>query len=363
MVELESRNATMAAPPADTTRGLGAYREIIGREPAAFLAGTRDDLRPRVIVFVGDSQGIVVKDTTGLAYPKLVARALAEGPARASVVSLHLGGANVCEQGTLLLALLEAGVEPDAVFWACSIYGLRKNEVRPQLVPIYRSLPASRTAGAKVVLLGSAPEPDPSTLPLERRTMRAATGAADRALSSAAAVRFSRRELWEKVRLLWESPLARLVPARYRPRSAGQSDPTPAIIEASASFAGRVTAALRARGTRVVCFLSPLDLEATPRPVTPRAEAIAYPVLEREIVANGGEYVSWLRLLPRGAFGRYVDGSEDAFHIKAVGHDTLAARMLARLASPAARPDGAAPAPPAPPPVALTRPRAPAPPR
>jgi hypothetical protein len=329
MTRLELHNAALNAPPAAEPAELADFHQVSSaRDPIAFLAGLRDQLEPATIVFVGDSQGMGVKDTTGLPYPKLVARALARRPGGGSVISLHLGGATTFEQGSLLLGLLRAGVVPDVVFWAHSIFSLRKNEIRAELVPLFESLPPEETGRPAVILIGGAPEPPAARLPLSQRVLGALTQRVDDALSASTALRFSRRELWQKVTILWDSPLARLVPARLRPKSASHPDPSAANLEASARFAGRVTGVLRRRGVRVVAFLSPIDLAATPRPFSPRAEADAYPKLERAIRDQGGEFVSWLELLPPAQYGRYDDGSPDAFHIRAAGHDTLASRLL-----------------------------------
>ena len=333
MTRLEGLNATLNVRPVAQPAGLADFHQMDGaRDPVAFLAGVRDQLKPTTIVFVGDSQGMVVKDTTGLVYPKLVAQALARRPGGASVVGLHLGGATTFEQGALLLGLLRAGVVPDVVFWAHSIFSLRKNEIRAELVPLYRSLPPGETGGPAVILLGGAPGPDAGRLPLPQRVLGVVTRRVDDVLSASAAMRFSRRELWQKSGILWDSPLARLVPARLRPKSADHPDPTAANLEASARFAGQVTGVLRRRGVRVVAFLSPIDLTATPRPFSRRAETNAYPALERAIRDHGGEFISWIDLLPPAEYGLYVDGSDDAFHIKAAGHDTLARRLVEILA-------------------------------
>ena len=334
MTRLENQNAALNAHPAAQPAGLADFHQVDGaRDPAAFLAGVRDQLKPTTVVFVGDSQGMVVKDATGLVYPKLVARALALRPGGASVVSLHVGGATTFEQGTLLLGLLRAGVVPDVVFWAHSIFSLRKNEVRAELVPLYRSLPPGETGRPAVILVGDAGGPAAARPPLPQRLLAALTRRVDDAMSVSAAVRFSRRELWQKTLILWDSPLARLVPARLRPKSAEHPDPSTANLQASARFAGQVTGVLRGRGVRVVEFLSPIDLTATPRPFSRHAEASAYPELERAIRDHGGEFVSWIGLLPHAEYGLYVDGSADAFHVKAAGHDTLAARILQALAA------------------------------
>jgi hypothetical protein len=332
MAPLEAQNAALNAPPEAPSAGLAGFHPLGARDPAAFFAGLRDQLKPPTIVFIGDSQGMVVKDGAGLPYPQLVARALARQAGGASVVSLHLGGANTLEQGALLLGMLGAGVVPRAVFWSHSVFSLRKNEIRAELVPLYKSLPDEDTGRPAVILIGGAPEAAAARLPLSQRILQAATRRLDDGLSASAAVRFSRRELWEKSTILWASPLGRLVPAALRRSTGAQLDPSASILEGSARFAGRVTGVLRGRGVRVVHFLAPIDRTAKPRPLSARAESVAYPALERAVRERGGEFVPWIDLLPGSCFGKFEDGSKDAFHIKAAGQETLACHIVETLA-------------------------------
>jgi lysophospholipase L1-like esterase len=83
---------------------------------------------------------------------------------------------------------------------------------------------------------------------------------------------------------------------------------------------------------RVVHFLTPIDRAANPRPLSARAETVAYPALERAVRASGGEFVPWIDLLPGTCFGKFEDGSDDAFHVKAAGHEILARRIVETLA-------------------------------
>ena len=307
---------------------MAGFDQIGSRDPAAFFSGVRDQLKPLTIVLIGDSQGMVVKGGAGLPYPQLVARALAKQAGGTSVVSLHLGGANTFEQGTLLLGMLEAGVVPRAVFWSHSVFSLRKNEIRAELVPLYKSLPDEDTGRPAVILIGGASEPAGAAGPLSQRILQAASQRLDEWLSVSATMRFSRRELWEKSTILWASPLGRLVPAALRPRTGEQRDPSASILESSARFAGQVTGVLHGRGVRVIHFLAPIGRAANPRPFSARAEATAYPALERAVEARGGEFVSWIDLLPGTCYGKYEDGSDDALHIKTAGQERLARRIV-----------------------------------
>lgn len=334
LAPLEARNAAMNAAPAEASADPAGFHPLGVRDPVAFFAGLRNERKPVTIVFIGDSQGMVVKNSPGLPYPQLVARLLARPADRASVVSLHLGGANTFEQGTLLLGLLEAGVVPSAVFWSHSVFSLRKNEIRAELVPLYRSLPDALTGRPAVILSGGASEPADEALPASQRILRAATQRLDDWYSASAAVRFSRRELWEKATILWASPLRRLAPAAMRPRAGAQRDPSTSVLEGSARFAGQVTGVLRGRRVRVIDFLAPIDRTANPRPFGARSEAAAYPALKRAVEGRGGEFASWIDLLPGTCFGKYEDGSEDAFHLKAAGHEVLARRIVETLAEP-----------------------------
>jgi len=332
MAPLAARNAALNAPPAAPSAGLAGFHPLGARDPAVFFAEVRDQLKSVTIVFIGDSQGMVVKDGIGLPYPQLVARALAKPAGGASVVSLHLGGANTFEQGALLLGMLEAGVVPRAVFWCHSVYGLGANEIRAELVPLYKSLRDEDTGRPAVILIGGAPEAAGATLPLSQRLLQAVSQRLDDWLAVSATVRFSRRKLGEKTAILWASPLKYLVPASRRPRRALHLDPSSSVLDGSACFAGQVTGVLRGRGVRVVHFLAPIDRTANPQPFSARAETLAYPALERAVRDHGGEFASWIDLLPGSCFGKFADGSDDAVHIKAAGHEILTRRIVETLA-------------------------------
>jgi hypothetical protein len=223
-------------------------------------------------------------------------------------------------------------VVPRAVFWSHSVFSLRKNEIRAELVPLYSSLSDEDTGRPAVILIGGAAEPAGAMLPPSQRLLQTASQRLDEWFALSATIRFSRRELWEKTTILWASPLGRLVPAALRPRTGEQRDPSPSILGSSARFAGQVTGVLRGRGVRVVHFLAPIDRTAKPRPFSARAETAAYPALERAVEERGGEFAPWIDLLPGSCFGRYEDGSDDAFHLKAAGQDLLARRIVELLA-------------------------------
>lgn len=337
MAPLAAQNAALNAPAVAPSAELADFHSIGARDPVAFFAEVRDQLKTVTIVFVGDSQGMVVKDGIGLPYPQLVARSMAKETGGASVVSLHLGGANTFEQGALLLGMLEAGVVPRTVFWSHSVFSLRKNEIRAELVPLYKTLRDEDTGRPAVILIGGASELVDAKLPRTQRVLQTATRRLDDWFSASAAVRFSRREMWEKSTILWASPLGRLVPGALRPRTGAQRDPSASILEGSARFAGQVTGVLRGRGVRVVHFLAPIDRAANPRPFSARAEAAAYPALERAVLERGGEFAPWIDLLPGSCFGKYADGSDDAFHVKAAGQELLARRIVETLAEAPAR--------------------------
>ena len=332
---LEALNAALNAPPPRVEAGLADFHAIGARDPLVFFAGVRVQLRPKVIVFVGDSQGLVVKDSRGLPYPQLAAQALSREPGGASVIALQLGGANAFEQGALLLGMLRAGIAPRAVFWFHSIFSLRKNEIRSELVPLYLSLPESDVGHPDVILVGGAPPPASAAVPPAQRLLRRLGSWLDRRLSASATLRFARLSLADKSEILRSSSFARLLlPSALRPRTAQTSDPPGSILEDDAAFVGRVTTALERRGVRVVNVLAPIRRDITPRPVSVRSESIAYPALERAVREAGGSFESWLDLLPDSCYGRFEDGSDDAFHVSGTGHRLIARRLLA---SPAAR--------------------------
>jgi hypothetical protein len=332
LAPLEAQNAALNAAPAASPAEQSGFAEIGGRDPAAFFAWVRDHLQPPIIVFIGDSQGMVVKDGTGLPYPQLVARALARQPGGARVMSLHLGGANTFEQGILLLGMLRAGIVPRTVVWSHTVFSMRKNEIRSELVALYQSLPGEITGGPTVILIGGSRGSAGGPAPPGRRELQAAEQRLDAWLSASATMRFFRRPMADKAQILWACPVARLVPAAWRPRTAEQRDPPASILESSARFAGRVSGVLREHGVRVIDFLGPIDQAAHPQPFTARAEAVAYPALERAVRSQGGDFEPWFDALPAACFGKFADGSDDAFHIEEAGHEALAQRLLATLA-------------------------------
>ena len=88
---------------------------------------------------------------------------------------------------------------------------------------------------------------------------------------------------------------------------------------------------LTRHGVRVISFLGPIRQSADPRPFSVRSEAIAYPALERAVRSGGGEFVSWIDLLPDSSYGTYEDGSQDPFHVREAGHEVIARRCLGLL--------------------------------
>jgi hypothetical protein len=332
LAPLEAQTAALLASPRASSAGLAGFHPLGSSPPGAFFAGMRDQLGPSAVVFVGDSQGMVVKGGSGLPYPQWVARSLANRAGGASVVSLHLGGANTFEQGALLLGMLEAGVLPGTVFWSHSVFSLRKNEIRAELVPLYQSLRDADTGRPAVILIGGAAEPAGAPLPRSQRVLQAVSRRLDEWLAASATVRFSRRESWEKMALLSASPLGRLLPEPLRHRTGERLDPSSSVLESSARFAGQVTGVLRRRGVRVVHILAPINRAAHPWLISARAEAVAYPALERAVRDHGGEFARWIDLLPGSCFGRFNDGSVDAFHINSAGQEILARRIVETLA-------------------------------
>lgn len=332
MARLAAQNRELGRPPAAPSAELADFHQVRSGDPTVFFARLRGLLKPVVVVFVGDSQGMVTQDRQGPPYPRLVARELATRTPGTSVLGLHLGGANTSEQGTLLLGMLRAGIVPRVVVWSHTLFSLRKNDIRADLVPLYRSLPPEYTDGANVILVGDGPGPAATSPPLPQRLLETASRRLDDWASASATVRFSRRETWEKARILWSSRAAALVPKGLRPRTAEQWRPSESVLTGSAGFAGRVTGVLTRSGVRVVGVLNPIRLSAEPRPFTPRAEAVAYPALERAVRGGGGEFLDWVGLLADSCYGAYEDGSDDPFHIRSSGHARLTRDLLGLLA-------------------------------
>jgi hypothetical protein len=331
------RKGLEAAPVAPSTTAIGAnFFALHGGAPESYFAAIAGRLASDVIVFIGDSQGEGTRDGSA-PYPQVVAERLAAAGARTSVISAHLGGSNGYEQGVILFSLLRAGVVPRAVIWSHSIFSQRKNEIRSELVPAFRALDERERAlaGAVILMAGGSSGPPPHADPAQRLLARAAAGW-DALAAHSATVRFFRRPLWDKGEILRRSPLLRLLPARFLSGTARQFDPPAAILQDAARFAGAVSGELSRRGVCVVHFIAPINRGVSPRPFSPRAEATAYPALAAAAAAGGGTLIDLLNAMPPERFGRFEDGSPDAFHLDGPAHAELAARFLAIL-------DGTAP--------------------
>lgn len=293
------------------------------RRPETLVADLRGRDLDGCLLFVGDSQGMGARDG-GPAYPAILAQRLADRGT--AVVSIHMGGANVYEQGVLILALLQGGLRPRAVIWSHSIFSQRKSEIRAELLPVYQGvagrmrelaphviLPAAGAAGA-----GGGETPGRRSLPASAREFCSA------ALTRTATARFMRRPLVEKGEILRRSPLGRLIPARFLPGTARQFDPPASILRDSAHFAGKVSAELVARGIRVVDFLAPANRRASPRPFSPGAEAVSFPALRAAAEGAGASFLDLVDVVPADRYGTYSDGTPDAFHLDSAAHEDLA---------------------------------------
>lgn len=332
LAPLEARNRGLAAEVARPSPAAPNHLALGAEDPERFFARLRAELEAPPVVFVGDSQGAAVKEKGALAYSQVVAsRLTAGGAGPVPVLNLHLGGANTFEQGTLLLALLQAGVRPRMVFWAHSVFSLRKNEIRAELAAAWRSLRWEGIGAPPDVIVPAAPAAESARADPVLRFKRAAAAGWGGLLNHSATIRFAGRSLFDKWQLLLRSPLARRLPSKVRPGTARTEDPPASVMLAAADFAGRVSAALGRSGVRVVNFLSPINSQVNPRPFSARAEQAAYPALRRAVESGGAAFADYLNLLPGEDFGRYGDGTPDAFHLDQAGHACLGDSLLARL--------------------------------
>lgn len=309
------------------------YRVLGRQDPLEFFGGLRADLADLAdapIVFVGDSQGAGAHGG-GAPYPQQVAERLLTEGRRVPVVSLHLGGANAYEQSVLLLAMLREGITPCCVVWSHSIFSQRKNEVRAELAAAYRHVEDEMaTLAPNVIVPATAEHTEPDDDRVRQRVAAVASGA-DGLVTRLATVRFMRRSLWDKGQILRRSPLGQLIPASVMAGTARQFDPPASILEDAARLVGEVSGELENRGIRVLDFVAPINREAVPRPFTARAEAVTYPALQRAAVAGGAQFLNLLDALPPSHYGRYADGTLDAFHIDSGGHAVLADTLLHTL--------------------------------
>ncbi len=318
------RRGTAAPPEAAAGAGGPSNYYYLGlQDPTAFFADLASRAPTGAIVFVGDSQGASARGE-GDPYPKLVARRL---PPDTAVVSLHLGGSNGYEQGALLLAMLRAGVVPRVVYWAHSVFSQRKNEIRAELVPMYRSLiRADSTLAADVILVGESSGVSGSADHTGR--LNALTEWWQGVLDRSAAVRFSRRPIAAKGEILRRSPLGRWLPIGWVHGTSKQIDPPSSVLIASARFVGDVSAELTRRGVRVVNLLSPVNRAVQSHQFSPHAEAVSYPALQAATNRAGGLFLDLRDAVPLMHYGTFEDGTADPFHFDKAGHALVMEALL-----------------------------------
>ncbi len=326
----EKRGAEELAPQPSGVETTANYHYLGRRDPVEFCRDLRSRVEEGAIVFVGDSQGAAARDH-GPGYPLLVARRLADGGHSTPVISLHAGGANAYEQGMLLLTLLDAGIEPRIVVWSHSIFSQRKNEIRNEYAKAWHGLGGKAARIAPDVIVPALPESMDPEVDRLRRVVASVSGAWEGLITRAATVRFMRRPLWDKGEIVRRSPLCRLLPAGVQPGTARQFDPPASILREAARFVGEVSVMLGARGAVVMHFVAPINRAVSPRPFSARAEDASYPALERAAQASGSRFLNLLDAMPPERFGRYEDGSPDAFHLDESAHAKLADLILSQL--------------------------------
>jgi hypothetical protein len=227
--------------------------------------------------------------------------------------------------------MVEAGIRPRLVVWSHSIFSQRKNQIRSELVPTYRRVAEIMAPiAANVTLAGAAAgngDGRPGTGGV-RGVVVALTGRWDGVIANSASVSFMRRPLWDKGQILRRSELGRLVPRSLLGGTARQFDPPASILRDAAQVVGGVSRILVDGGACVVNFIAPIDRHVEPRPFTRRAEAVAYPALAEASRTAGAVFTDLLDAMPHEHFGRYEDGTPDAFHFDAGGHALLAGVLL-----------------------------------
>jgi len=310
-----------------------AHVHVLGsRDPLAFFATLAGRLQDRPFVFVGDSQGAGAHGG-GDPYPLQFAARLREAGRNDPVVSMHKGGANAHEQAVLLLAMLDAGIEPRCVIWAHSIFSQRKNQVRGELAGAYRSVEANMARLAPdAVVVGvvepEAPGGDPAQLVLAR-----GVGAWDGIIARSGTVRFMRRTLWDKLQILRRSALGKLIPTSLVGGTARQFDPPGSMLRSSALVVRDVSQELVEGGACVASFVAPVDRDVQPRPFSERAEAVSYPALEAASNGAGAMFLNLLDSMAHEHFGTYEDGTPDAFHFNGAGHAELVNTLMESIST------------------------------
>ncbi len=315
------------AVPVAATERFDGFHVVSPEDPLTFFAelGRRSGAGP--VVFVGDSQGAAALGG-GSPYPMQGLEALQATDTDATVISLHMGGANAYEQASLLLAMLEAGVRPRLVVWSHSIFSQRKNQIRSELVPTYHSVAETLDRLAGNVTLAGNVGAEPVETDSARRLVTNVTRRWDGVIAGTAGASFMRRSLWDKGQILRRSELGRLIPTSLLGGTARQFDPPASILRDAAGVVGGVSRILVDRGICVVNFVAPIDRDVSPRPFALRAEAVSYPALEAASQAAGAVFVNLLDAMPHAHFGTYEDGTPDAFHFDTAGHGLLVEELL-----------------------------------
>lgn len=305
----------------------------LGRSNAAdFFNGLSSRRLGPVIVCLGDSQGLGPLGGGGDSYPRILARISSRGRLPRAVISLHLIGANAYEQGVLLLSLFRAGIQPQVVVWAHSLFSHRKNEIRSDLVAAYRALGDEIDRYApRVILLGDQVAPGGLADRANRRWTDRVSDAWSRFLNRSATIRFSRQPLGDKFLILRHGPLVNRIPAKWLPGKARTYNPPTSLLKASAKFVGELSAAMEARGIRVIDFLEPVDRDISPRPFSAQAEDSFYAALQDAVLDSGAEFLNLLDALTPERFGDRDKESPDPYHIDIQGHEQVAARLAAIL--------------------------------
>lgn len=290
-------------------------------EPVEFLSQLRSTLTDRPVVFIGDSQGIRVRGG-GIPYPEQVAALIGSIESHTPVVSMHMQGSNAYEQSILLLCMLELGIEPLCVVWSNSVYSLRENEIRSELVNSYRYV-ESEISGMSMTVVLPVTQSDTSTPESTSSFFVDCTETARGIALELASVRFMQRSMLEKAEIIRRSPIGRLLGVRSF-GTAHQSNPSASILVDAALQVSKLSSLLESRGIHTIVFLSPYNQCASELVFSQEAEEIVFSALESGVNAAGALFLDLSSELSQQHYGNYMDGTEDPLHFDQTGHFIIA---------------------------------------
>ena len=319
--ERQNSETPMSLAESSSTPG---FFSVGKEEPVEFLTTLRSTITGHPIVFIGDSQGIRVRGG-GMPYPEQVAELICSTENRLPVVSMHIQGTNVYEQSIMLLCMLKLGIEPFCIIWSSSVYSLRENEIRSELMNSYTYVENEISEFSMAVVLPMS-QSNTNTPNSSGSLFLACRGAARDIYLELASVRFMQRSLLEKAEILRRSPVGRFLGIRTF-GTAHQSNPSASILVDAASVMTDVSTLLEDRGSQTIVFLAPFNRRASQRAFSQEAEETVLSALESGMNSTGVQFIDMSAELSRQYYGDYTDGTEDPLHFDQTGHSVLAERF------------------------------------